>query len=332
MSESEIRTAVRCWLTKEPGRLRRGIWAMTGERSGLFFHGDRDEMQIPTWGIGELTYIQAVEIPPAQALTELATYPEGQAELRRLFAQWPAEPEAVGGIYVASRASIPARSEMWRRLRDAGHKITSTWIDEAGEGETADFRELWTRIIEEIRAADKLVLYAEQNDFPLKGALVEVGIALGMGKPVVVCLPGVDLEGRTYRPVGSWIAHQHVVRRDRIHEAMDFSAAPAIPQRAAPKSAAAVQAEESDSCVEAANLKPLPRYQVWVYANDWDKWGFHWASDSMDEIDELIKEMRKYPTDFPGIVVTESLRQLIHPFRRKSAGDEPEYITLESNP
>lgn len=88
----------------------------------------------------------------------------------------------------------------------------------------------------------------------------------------------------------------------------------------------------SDSCVEAANLKPLPRYQVWVYANDWDKWGFHWASDSMDEIDELIKEMRKYLTDFPGIVVTESLRQLIHPFRRKSAGDEPEYITLESNP
>lgn len=126
-----------------------------------------------------------------------------------------------GPIYVASRASIPERSAMWRRLRDDyGWQITSTWIDEAGEGETADFTELWDRIMVEIGAARKLVFYAEPGDFPLKGAILEAGIALGMGKPVVVCLPGVELEGRTFRPLGSWIRHRSVIRRDVLRDAM----------------------------------------------------------------------------------------------------------------
>lgn len=45
-------------------------------------------------------------------------------------------------IYVASRASIPERGAMWRRFRAQGVPITSSWIDEDGEGQTADFREL----------------------------------------------------------------------------------------------------------------------------------------------------------------------------------------------
>lgn len=132
---------------------------------------------------------------------------------------------ATGPIYVASRASVPARSAMWRALRRTGWQITSTWIDEAGEGETDDFTELWDRIMREIGAANKVVLYAEQNDFPLKGAILEAGIALGMGKPVVVCLPGVKLDGRTARPIGSWIAHRNVTRIDDLDCAMAFSAA-----------------------------------------------------------------------------------------------------------
>lgn len=127
-----------------------------------------------------------------------------------------------GPIYVASRASIPERSAMWRRLRDEGWQITSSWIDEAGEGETADFTDLWDRIMREIAAANKLVLFAETDDFPLKGAILEAGIAVGMGKPVVVCLPGVTLEGRTKRPIGSWISHRNVVRCDTLHSAMAY--------------------------------------------------------------------------------------------------------------
>jgi hypothetical protein len=125
-----------------------------------------------------------------------------------------------GPIYVASRASIPSRSEMWRKLRDEGWRITSTWIDEAGSGETANLRQLWDRIHMEIRQADKLVLYAEAGDFPLKGALIETGIALGLNKPVVVCLPSVVLDPVSLAPLGSWIAHPFVSRNDDLLSAM----------------------------------------------------------------------------------------------------------------
>lgn len=114
------------------------------------------------------------------------------------------------GVYVASRASVPERPAMWRRLRDAGYPIISTWIDEAGAGETADNGELWARIAREISGAERLVLYVEPEDFPLKGALVEVGMAIAAGVPVVVVAPNVPLEVHTLRPLGSWAAHPMV--------------------------------------------------------------------------------------------------------------------------
>lgn len=117
---------------------------------------------------------------------------------------------AVSPIYVASRVKY---AEMWKKYRAAGTPIISTWIDEAGEGETADFGELWQRIREEIRRSNALVLYvAGPEDFPFKGALVEVGIALAMDKPVYVAidLEKVKLEGRTLRPVGSWLKDRSV--------------------------------------------------------------------------------------------------------------------------
>lgn len=111
------------------------------------------------------------------------------------------------GIYVASRASLSERGAMWRTLRDRGWPIVSTWIDEDGDGVTNDFIDLWSRIRREVTGAAGLVLYAETNDFPLKGALVEVGMAIGSGVRVVAVLPGVKLSTRTMRPVGSWLAH-----------------------------------------------------------------------------------------------------------------------------
>jgi hypothetical protein len=125
-----------------------------------------------------------------------------------------------GGIYVASRA-LPERAAMWRSFRDdRGVPIVSTWIDEAGQGETADFSELWMRVVREIELCSALVLYAEPDDFPLKGALVEAGIALGLMKHVSICLPGVILSPRNSRPIGSWIAHPNVVRNDDIAACM----------------------------------------------------------------------------------------------------------------
>jgi hypothetical protein len=123
-------------------------------------------------------------------------------------------------LYVASRASIAARALMWRTMRLRGFNIVSSWIDEAGAGETLDYSDLWARVIEEIGRARAVVLYAEPDDFPLKGALVEIGAALGMRKPIVVCLPGVDVAPRSARPIGSWINHHSVIREDEIARAM----------------------------------------------------------------------------------------------------------------
>ncbi|MDP3766633.1 MAG: hypothetical protein Q8S13_01335 [Dehalococcoidia bacterium] len=92
-------------------------------------------------------------------------------------------------------------------MRAAGMSIVSSWIDEDGPGATASFEDLWRNIDMEIRACRRLVLYAEADDFPLKGALVEVGMALGRGKSALTVLPGVTLEPRSMRPLGSWAAH-----------------------------------------------------------------------------------------------------------------------------
>lgn len=127
-------------------------------------------------------------------------------------------------IYVASRASIPERAAMWRKLRDDyGYPIVSTWIDEDGPGQTADMAELWDRIHEEIITARSLILYAEPGDFPLKGALVEVGIAIGEGKSVYVVLPGVELEQPSMRPIGSWVKHFMVRIVPTLETALDLA-------------------------------------------------------------------------------------------------------------
>lgn len=124
----------------------------------------------------------------------------------------------MSGIYVASRV---VRAPMWKALRDTGIPITASWIDEAGEGETASFTELWIRLHGEINSSRGLIFYGSTEDAPWKGALVEVGIAIGLGKMVAAVVVG-DLEGRTYRPIGSWLEHPSVVRFSKLEDAVRF--------------------------------------------------------------------------------------------------------------
>jgi hypothetical protein len=128
--------------------------------------------------------------------------------------------QPTAGIYVASRASVPERGAMWRALRADGWPIISTWIDEDGEGATDDFEELWRRIEQEVTGAARLIFYAEPDDLPLKGALIEAGMALAAGVPVYAVLPGVRLEPRSMRPVGSWLAHPKVQIVATVEEAL----------------------------------------------------------------------------------------------------------------
>ncbi|MBB5770837.1 hypothetical protein HNP47_000806 [Brevundimonas vesicularis] len=131
--------------------------------------------------------------------------------------------ETRSGVYVASRASVPARGEMWRTLRAGGAPIISTWIDEDGEGQSHDLGELWERILREVNSAERLILYVEPDDFPLKGAFIEVGMALAAGVPVFVVSPGVALDARSLRPLGSWALHPLVTLCQTMGDALHGS-------------------------------------------------------------------------------------------------------------
>ena len=82
-------------------------------------------------------------------------------------------------IYTASKTKY---APMWRLFKELGMNINSTWIYEAGVGESKSFSDLWIRCINEASQCDRLVLYALDQDPPLKGAFVECGAALAAGK------------------------------------------------------------------------------------------------------------------------------------------------------
>lgn len=170
------------------------------------------------------------------------------------------------GIYVASRASVPARPQMWCSLRAKGWPIVSTWIDEAGEGETGDFTDLWQRIHDEIAASRGVILYAEESDFPLKGAFIECGMALGMGKPVAVVLK-FPLMDRSMRPLGSWGNHPLVKICQSLDQARRYveSAGTAPEQVAQGNSSIDGQLTEAPLPVKVAQGEPV-RYELRIRA------------------------------------------------------------------
>jgi hypothetical protein len=122
-------------------------------------------------------------------------------------------------IYVASRVR---HARMWRDKAHAGMPIISTWIYEDGEGETESLSELWERILSEIKNADRLILYIGRDDFPLKGALVEAGMALALNVPVYLVMESGVRESLQYpslRPLGSWAMSPGVKWCDSFDEA-----------------------------------------------------------------------------------------------------------------
>lgn len=108
-------------------------------------------------------------------------------------------------VYIASKTKY---ADMWRAHRAQNFALASTWVDEAGVGETADFGELWGRITSEISTCAGLILYVRPVDIgTLKGAFVEAGMALAFGKPIIVWAAGVPINPETMAPLGSWIKH-----------------------------------------------------------------------------------------------------------------------------
>ncbi len=153
----------------------------------------------PRWMIGE--YVRYVvtsdrrvvgDLGPDRAgpLVNLRCHIRNEVELRWYRPVIVTTAEKVvgvpGGIYVASKT---AHARLWQHHRAIGVPIISTWIDEAGPGESTDLVDLWRRCIAEASSAAALVLY-RLGDEVLKGAWAEVGAALASGVPVFAC--GID--------------------------------------------------------------------------------------------------------------------------------------------
>lgn len=124
-------------------------------------------------------------------------------------AQLTAEGEQKRRIYTASKTR---HAPLWKERRECGFNVISTWIDEAGAGESASMVDLWIRCVREASEADALIVYAEDGDV-LKGGLVEVGAALASGKPVYAVGP----------VQGSWVEHPLVLRCSTLDGAFDMA-------------------------------------------------------------------------------------------------------------
>lgn len=103
-----------------------------------------------------------------------------------------AKVKAGRGIYTASKTT---HAHLWKRFRADGYPIISTWLDEAGKGETKSFEDLWARCVSEAASCAALVAYRESGEI-LKGGLIEIGAALANGRPVFFV---GDVEGYSFK-------------------------------------------------------------------------------------------------------------------------------------
>lgn len=123
-------------------------------------------------------------------------------------------------VYVASKLNHEA---MWKKLREEwrmlGVEILSRWLDTVvpdDVGTQYDFDKCWLENAQDVAHADALVVYKADGDGTLRGALVEVGMALSWGIPVIITGVGV---GDVHSDFGSWQFHslvRHVADLDAV--------------------------------------------------------------------------------------------------------------------
>lgn len=126
-------------------------------------------------------------------------------------------------VYTASKLK---HFQKWRDLRDANPEIiiTSRWIDQSLDQEylaknasvTACLseqaaREVWRVDHEDVAACDVVLVYAEESEH-LRGALVEAGMGLALGKTIMVVGDHPDY--------GTWQYHTKVTRAKDLDQAV----------------------------------------------------------------------------------------------------------------
>ena len=121
-------------------------------------------------------------------------------------------------LYTASKIE---RAPIWQRMRQEwGDKIefTSRWLDMCdleGTATEKDFRRFWLIDKADIARSDYLMLWGE-GDEHLRGALVEAGMAIAYGTPVLTIGKHADY--------GSWQFHPLVTNFHTPYHAFNFLA------------------------------------------------------------------------------------------------------------
>jgi nucleoside 2-deoxyribosyltransferase len=109
-------------------------------------------------------------------------------------------------IYLAARFDrYPEMRDVRRVLHAWGHEVTARWIDLHGGGQTvaettptldADpyrTRRLAQEDVEDIEAADLVIVFTSPVPTTTGGHHVELGLALGLGKRLAVCGPRTNV-------------------------------------------------------------------------------------------------------------------------------------------
>lgn len=119
-------------------------------------------------------------------------------------------------VYTASKLS---RAQQWIDLRKQRPDIiwTARWPDLVGKVDNdtpENCRLFWLHDVADIRRADVVLVMASEGQ-NLVGALVEAGVALGLGKHVIVVAVS---DTKCY---GTWQYHPLVSRVNTLEEALD---------------------------------------------------------------------------------------------------------------
>lgn len=117
-------------------------------------------------------------------------------------------------VYFASKMD---KAHRWRELYSYSDliNITARWpyLEPSVAPTPANAKKFWRGDYLDIQACDFLICYADGDD-KLRGALVEAGMAIGMGKTVIVI--GI------HDDYGTWQYHEQVLRFSTILEALDY--------------------------------------------------------------------------------------------------------------
>jgi hypothetical protein len=122
-------------------------------------------------------------------------------------------------FYVAGKIWHAAK---FQHLRDTvGLPVNSRWIDLSADDDIVlnHKDQLWQICYEDVRDSDFLLLYSEDMSEEQRGALVEIGMAYGMNKPVYaigkcnsICPNGISDVAFTHHHLWTWVNTDSLVK------------------------------------------------------------------------------------------------------------------------